>query len=265
MHWVRQPFVLPFCLLGIMALTLVVWRAFTTNKKKQALLNRQKAIIELSLQEKEILLKEIHHRVKNNLQLVSSLLSLQADYITDEQALDAVKESHNRVTSMALIHQNLYEENHLTSIPIKEYINKLCDNLFYSYTIHPGTIRLVKEIEPLFLDVEIVVPLGLILNELITNCLKYAFPNKQAGVIRLIVKKGDNKLHVCVYDNGVGLPANFSPDHTITFGYKMIRAFIQKMKGQLLVYNDEGTCVELILKYNKPVGYGRHQSTDHRG
>jgi two-component sensor histidine kinase len=249
----------------LMALAVVIWQAFAGNKKKQALLNRQKTIIEQSLQEKEILMKEIHHRVKNNLQLVSSLLSLQADYITDELALDAVKESRNRVTSMALIHQNLYEEDHFTSIPIQEYISKLCDNLFYSYNIHPGTIRLVKEIEPLLLDVEIVVPLGLILNELITNCLKYAFPNKQTGVIRIIVKKEGDKLHVCVYDNGAGLPAHFSPDHTATFGYKMIRAFTQKMKGHLHVYNDEGACVELILKYNKPVGYGRDQSIDHRG
>jgi tetratricopeptide (TPR) repeat protein len=119
------------------------YKAYMANRKKKEELNRKNAIIQKALSEKDVLMKEIHHRVKNNLQVVSSLLSLQSNYIKDEQALDAVNDSRNRVQSMALIHQNLYQENNLTGIDVQDYIGKLCDNLFASYNIHPGKIKLI--------------------------------------------------------------------------------------------------------------------------
>lgn len=236
-----------------LALAAVAYKAYTANKKKKELLNRQNQIIEKSLQEKEILLKEIHHRVKNNLQLVSSLLSLQTDYIKDEHALDAVKESRNRVHSMALIHQNLYQEDDLTGIKVEEYIGKLCDNLFNSYNIRPGKITLIRDIQPMHLDVEIVVPLGLMLNELITNCLKYAFP-KGEGTIKIMLGESNNRLKIFVYDDGVGLPPDINITESGTFGFKMIHAFIQKMKGEIKIYSEDGTKVELIVRnFKRPV------------
>ena len=180
-----------FILSTILFLGLAVgaYKAFANNKKKKELLNRQNIIIEKSLAEKEILLREIHHRVKNNLQIVSSLLSLQSNYIKDEQALGAVKDSRNRVQSMSLIHQNLYQEENLMGIDVNDYISKLADNLFQSYNIEPDKIKLIKEIEATNLDVDVVVPIGLILNELLTNCLKYAFKPGAEGAIKVIDRK----------------------------------------------------------------------------
>ena len=237
-----------------LALAALAYKAYTANRRKKELLNRQNVLIERSLREKEILLKEIHHRVKNNLQLISSLLSLQSDYIRDEHALDAVKESRNRVHSMALIHQDLYQEDDLTGIQVEEYIGKLCGNLFNSYNIRPGKIHLIREIQPMHLDVEIVVPLGLMLNELITNCLKYAFPIGQEGTIKIILEEANDKLRICVYDNGVGLPLDIDITESGTFGFKMIHAFIQKMKGEIRIYSEDGTKVELTIRnFKRPV------------
>ena len=239
-----------------LALAAVAYKAYTSNKKKKELLNEQKKQIESSLRDKEILLKEIHHRVKNNLQLVSSLLSLQTNYIKDEFALDAVKESRNRVYSMALIHQNFYQEDNLTGIAVDEYIGKLCDNLFQSYNIKPGSVRLIKEVESITLDVDIVVPLGLIINELITNCLKYAFPGNRDGTIKIILKETNEELRLSVYDNGIGFLKNPTNDDPDTFGFKMIQAFVQKMKGQLKIHNEDGARVEILLKDYKHNSHG---------
>jgi two-component sensor histidine kinase len=228
----RNYFILASILL--LALAVVAGIAFISNKKKK--------------EEKEVLLKEIHHRVKNNLQVVSSLLSLQSHYIKDVQALEAVRDSRNRVQSMALIHQNLYQEKDLTGIDIRDYISKLCDNLFHSYNIQAGKIQLLKELQPINLDVDVVVPLGLILNELITNSLKYAFPDGREGIIKIILKEEPDKLKVGVYDNGVGSAPMERLNEEHTFGYKMIRAFLQKLKGEMHVYSEGGTKVEIEIK-----------------
>jgi two-component system, sensor histidine kinase PdtaS len=231
-----------------LGLAMVAYRAFAGNKKKKELLNAQNKIIEKSLAEKEILLREIHHRVKNNLQIVSSLLSLQSNYIKDEQALDAVKESRNRVQSMSLIHQNLYQEDNLMGINVQQYIESLVENLFHSYNIQPDKIKLVKEIAPLNLDVDTVIPIGLILNELITNCLKYAFNNRKQGAIKVILKEVNQLLYLSVYDNGIGLPPNFVPDVKKSFGHKMINAFLQKLQGTIKMYSEDGTKVDIEIK-----------------
>ena len=231
-----------------LGMAVVAYKAFTGNKRKSEQLNIQNKIIETSLAEKEILLKEIHHRVKNNLQIVSSLLSLQSSYIKDEQALEAVKDSRNRVQSMSLIHQNLYQEDNLMEVDVKDYISKLADNLFQSYNIQPGKIKLVKEIQPISLDVDVVIPIGLILNELLTNCLKYAFPHPNEGAIKVILREEEGLLQLSVFDNGVGLPADFNPAIKKSFGHKMINAFLQKMKGEMRMYSEDGTKVDITIK-----------------
>ena len=225
----------------------VAYKAFANNKKKKEQLNAQNNLIEKSLAEKEILLREIHHRVKNNLQIVSSLLSLQSNYIKDEQALDAVKESRNRVQSMSLIHQNLYQEDNLTGIDVQHYIEQLTDNLFHSYNIQKESIKLVKEIDQINLDVDTVIPIGLILNELITNCLKYAFENTKDGTIKVILKEENNSLFLSVHDNGTGLPVGFEQGTKKSFGHKMITAFLQKLKGTMKMYTDGGTKVDIEI------------------
>lgn len=238
-----------FILLSVLLLGLaaVTYKAFVNNKKKKEQLNAQNIIIEKSLAEKEVLLREIHHRVKNNLQIVSSLLSLQSNFIKDEQALDAVNESRNRVQSMSLIHQNLYQDENLTGINVQHYIEALADNLFSSYNIHKDNIKLIKEIELINLDVDTVIPIGLILNELITNCLKYAFTNNGGGIIKVVLKKQNDILYLSVYDNGIGLPNDFKPGAKKSFGHKMIHAFLQKLNGTINMYNDGGTKVDIEI------------------
>ncbi|MBK8520645.1 MAG: hypothetical protein IPL54_07075 [Chitinophagaceae bacterium] len=237
-----------------LGMAVLAYRAFAANKKKKEQLAVQNSVIEKALKEKGFLMKEIHHRVKNNLQVISSLLKLQSHYIKDEQALEAVKDSRNRVQSMALIHQNLYQDDNLAVIDVNDYTSKLCDNLFQSYNIHPSKIKLIKEIEPINLDVDTLIPLGLILNELVTNSLKYGFPDGKAGAIKIELKESGNILTLKVYDNGAGLPADFETKYKTTFGYKMINAFIQKLKGEIKVFTDDGAKVEITLtNYKLPV------------
>lgn len=229
------------------AISLLAFKAYKNNQKKKNQLTYQNEIIEKSLHDKEILLKEIHHRVKNNLQLVSSLLSLQTNYIEDEKALDAVRESRNRVQSMALIHQNLYQDESLVNIEVKEYIENLCNYLFHSYNLHSDRITIEINVQPMQLDIDQLIPLGLILNELINNCLKYAFPDQMIGKIRVILLKENKFLKLGVFDNGIGIKDNQLHFEKNSFGHRMIMAFAKKMKAELKMFHEDGTKVELII------------------
>jgi two-component sensor histidine kinase len=144
--------------------------------------------LKASLNEKEILLREIHHRVKNNMQIISSLLNLQTEYVDDEEAVNVLKESQNRVRSMAIIHEKLYQSKDLTHINFVDYIQSLVLNLFYSYDIDNTQIKPILKIEDISLNIETAVPCGLIISELISNSLKYAFPNRMNGEIIVSLK-----------------------------------------------------------------------------
>jgi two-component system, sensor histidine kinase PdtaS len=218
------------------------------------LYNRQKrknSIIEKQSGELQTLMKEIHHRVKNNLQVVSSLLNLQSRYIKDEEAVEAVKDSRNRVLSMALIHQSLYQEDDLKAMNVEDYIEKLSGSLFASYNISPDKIKLIRDIEPLSLSLDVLVPVGLILNELITNSLKYAFPDERTGTVTIILKQEQNILKLRVYDDGKGIPDGFTADNKTSFGFKMIHSFLQKLKGEMHIYPDNGTKAEIDIHHYK--------------
>lgn len=153
----------------LFGLSVLAYKAYTVIKKTKNALADKNIIIEKALAEKEVLMKEIHHRVKNNLQVVSSLLNMQADYIKDQKAVDAIVESKNRVMSMALIHQNLYQHDNITGVNVKEYVEKLGQNLVTSYNSTNRRIALEIAVQPMVVDVDTLIPLGLILNELITN------------------------------------------------------------------------------------------------
>jgi two-component sensor histidine kinase/tetratricopeptide (TPR) repeat protein len=211
---------------------------------------RKNAIIVKQADDMQVLMKEIHHRVKNNLQVISSLLDLQALSIKHDQAAEAVKEGRNRVQSMALIHQNLYNEGNIKGIKVQHYIETLAQGLFHSYNIKTRSVHLTTDIDDLNLDVDTVIPIGLILNELITNSLKYAFRDKEYGEIWVTLKKAGDNLVLKVRDNGDGFPPDASMQPETTFGIKLIRAFAQKLKARLSIYNDNGACVEMqIARY----------------
>jgi two-component sensor histidine kinase/Tfp pilus assembly protein PilF len=208
-------------------------------------LRAQKVLTEAALADRETLLREIHHRVKNNLQVVSSLLSIQGREIEDDQARRAVNESRNRVHSMALIHQFLYGEEHLNTIDMIDYVEQLSKSLLSTYQVDQSQISIQNEIQAMRLDVDTAIPVGLILNELITNALKYAFPEGRAGVIKLRLFEAQNQLVLQVADNGVGANANDVKPKSSSFGMKLLNAFKAKLQADFDIENQNG----LIITY----------------
>lgn len=238
-------------LLGGLLLLLGGFTVFQLRKRNKKIAE-QNAIIGKALNEKDLLLREIHHRVKNNLQLISSLLTLQGRSIDDKAAIQAINEGKSRVRSMALIHQDLYNKENLTSIGVKEYLEKLTKELFATYRIDDDLISLDLDIDQIELDVDTLVPLGLIINELITNSLKYAFPDNRRGQMLVAIKKSDNKLLLRVSDDGIGF--NIENVRSNSFGATLISALTDQLDGTIKVDSINGTTTEIIFKdYNTKV------------
>ncbi len=224
----------------------IIYRNNIKVRNKNTIINKQKDEIDRSLAEKEVLLKEIHHRVKNNLQTISSLLNLQSQYL-DKSAQAAVEEGRNRVKSMALIHQRLYQGTDLTSIQFSDYVKQLAENLFSTYHVGENKISLSLDIDPIGLDIDTAIPLGLILNELITNALKHAFPNNQEGNITVSLKEVDQKLLLTISDNGIGIQKNA----TESFGTTLINALTNRLQGTINQRTDPGTEIKIEIKNYK--------------
>lgn len=236
---------------GILGISGIVFQLFRNAKAKKRIndqLLQKNQIITKTLKEKELLMKEIHHRVKNNLQVVSSLLGLQSEYIQDESALSAINDGRNRVRSMALIHQDLYKDNNLTGIHIKSYFEKLINGLFDSYNIDQDRIQLAFQVQDLNLDVDTVIPLGLITNELVSNALKHAFKNKATGTVQVLLNEEEGNLKLVVKDDGEGIDPSTLNENISSFGYQMIFAFKEKLNADLDIINDEGTTVSLKIQ-----------------
>jgi len=197
--------------------------------------------IKASLREKEMLLMEIHHRVKNNLQIISSLLNLQSGYIDDPEVLRMFKESQNRVKSMALIHERLYQSADLSNVDFGGYIKKLVNSLVRSYSAY-GPVRVSYDMDESALGIDDAVPCGLIINELITNALKYAFPDSKGGEITVAFKiLQSGKTFLMVKDNGTGFPADFNIDESESLGMKLITTLVQQLEGTIDIERVGGT------------------------
>lgn len=237
--------------LGLGIISFLLFKSLKSKRKSEQLLSDKNEIISSSLAEKELLLKEIHHRVKNNLQVVSSLLSLQSEYISDDSALSAINEGRNRVRSMALIHQNLYSEDNLTGINVKNYLEKLIEGLFDSYNINPENINLVMDITDIDIDVDTLVPLGLIANELVSNALKHAFKDRDRGTIWVSLSDNDKEMNLTVRDDGRGIDPNINLKESESFGYQMIDAFKEKLDAQLIIEAEGGANIQLVLPKSK--------------
>jgi len=200
-----------------------------------------------SLEEKEVLLREIHHRVKNNMQIISSLLNLQIQYVENSEAENILKESQGRVKSMAMVHEKLYQSPHFNNINFKEYLKKLVSDIFYSYGIKTGTIEYVLNIENINIAVETAIPLGLIINELVTNSLKYAFP-KCEGTIKIELKQSKEGLELIVADNGIGLPKKINIYNTPTLGLQLVNNLVNQIDGQIELDRNNGTSFKINFK-----------------
>jgi len=206
-------------------------------------------LIRSSLNEKNILLQEIHHRVKNNMQIISSLLNLQTKYVNDEEAVNILKESQNRVRSMAIIHEKLYQSKDLSQINFVDYIQSLVSNLFYSYNAKKTNIKPIFEVENLSLNIDTAVPCGLIISELVSNSLKYAFPNGMSGEILVSLKCIDNKYQLIIKDNGVGMPAEIDLNNLDTLGLLLVSNLTEQLDGEITINRENGT--EFIIRFKE--------------
>jgi two-component system, sensor histidine kinase PdtaS len=203
------------------------------------------------LKEKDWLVKEIHHRVKNNLQMVISLLNAQSDFLSNPSALDAIRESRERMQAIAIIHQKLYQAENSTKTNMRSYINELVENIRNSI---PDSKRIYFNVDVADIDLDISqsVPLGLILNEAITNVIKYAYPENQKGDINISLQyKGIEKFQLRIADHGKGFPPGINADHSNSLGLQLIRLFSEQLEGELLFINNHG--LEIILNFNSIV------------
>jgi len=220
---------------------------------KKEISNRKQAEkqIKASLKEKEVLLKEIHHRVKNNLQTIVSLLNLQSRYIEDKQALDVFKSSQERVRAMALIHEKLYESSDLSKIDFREYIQSLITSLLDSHYLNPGQIKLNMHVEDIELDIGRAIPLGLIISELVSNSLRHAFPYNKKGELQINLKASEIEEYdytLIVGDNGIGLPEDLDIKNSNTLGMVLINALTKQLRGALDINRKEGTTFTINFK-----------------
>ena len=204
--------------------------------------------------EKEILLQEIHHRVKNNLQIITSLLRMQSRAVQDPALSEALRECQNRVASMALIHDKLYRARDLARVSFGEYVRDLTNNILTSYALPARSVRVRLDIDDLSLSLDCAVPCGLILNELMSNCLKHAFPVGHSGTVYIgLHAEGEEELCLVVRDDGVGLPADVDLGRTSSLGWRLIRALVEQLGGVVRCQTTGGTSVEIrFARQNAP-------------
>ncbi|GEM_PF-7057133 len=205
--------------------------------------------IKASLREKEVLLREIHHRVKNNMQIISSLLRLQSEYIDEKRYIDMFKESQNRIMSMSLIHEKLYISRDLAKIDLNEYIRDIVNGLFQSYESNAGNITSSINVNDISLGIDSAIPCGLIINELVTNSIKYAFPDGRKGEIKITFRSLNvNEIELIVSDNGVGIAENLDFRKTKSFGLHLVIILVEnQLQGEISLNQSAGT--EFHIKF----------------
>lgn len=211
--------------------------------------------IKKDLEEKIVMLMEIHHRVKNNMQVISSMLKMQSGYIRDEQDRQLFKDSLNRVKSMALIHEKLYQTKDLANIDFSEYVRSLAMHLFSTFGLDTYVVKLNTNIKDVFLDINTAIPCGLIINELISNSLKYAFLEGKEGIITINLagkKSTENKKEkiytLVVSDNGVGFPADVDFRNTESLGLQLVNTLVDQLHGDIKLYRRGGTSFKIVFK-----------------
>lgn len=202
-----------------------------------------------ALKEKEVLLQEVHHRVKNNLQVISSILNLQSGYVTDPHTLEILRESQQRIKSMSFIHETLYRTSDFSNINFSDYLRSLVVNLIQSYRLQDTTISFNPEIDEVSLNIDQAIPCGLMVNEMISNALKYAFIGRKKGTITVKLKMVDGQVSLVVADDGVGLPKDFQYEKTDSLGVQLIYTLIEQLDGRIEVEGDKGT--QFLITFGK--------------
>ena len=200
-----------------------------------------------SLREKEVLLKEIHHRVKNNLQVVQSLMKMSARRLPDCDARAAIESTVERVHAMSMVHEKLYQMSDLSALPLGDYLSDIFGSSIQAYSLAPSQIRLELDVEKILLPLDKAVPFALLSNELLSNCFKHGFPNERRGTISVSVHRVDGAVHMAVEDDGVGLPADFDVSKTNSMGLKLAVSLAHQLGGRLGFFSENGCRVEAIL------------------
>jgi PAS domain S-box-containing protein len=212
---------------------------------------QMESLVKKSLEEKDLLLKEIHHRVKNNLQIISSLLNLQKNYVSSAECRNVLDESQNRVQSMALIHEKLYQTENLTQIDFEEYIRDLSTFLFRSYGVNPDKVKLTVYSKA-SLNIDTAIPCGLIVSELVSNALKYAFAQRETGEIAIETKQTNGLFELNVRDNGIGFPEHLDISNTQSLGMRLVNTLAKQLKGQIEMKRSPGTSFLISFPCNSP-------------
>jgi two-component sensor histidine kinase len=206
--------------------------------------------IKASLREKEVLLQEVHHRVKNNMQIISSLLRLQSRKIKGKRALQAFESSYNRVKSMVLIHERLYQSRDFARVDFAEYVHGLTNHLFSLFHIGPETVKLDINIKDISLDLNTAIPCGLIVNELVSNSLKHAFPDDRKGKVKIVMKSlNTNEIELTASDNGIGIPEDLDFRETESLGLHLVSILAEdQLRGKIKLDKTKGTRFEIKFK-----------------
>ena len=245
---VRAPLGQPDYFLGVME---------DISDRKAALYEREQAQAKLkaSLYEKEVLLKEIHHRVKNNLYIISNLLDLQSETLEDEASKQLFADSQNRLQTMALIHEQLYKSTDLATVDFTNYVRNLVNNLYYSYDNTNGKIEIAIDADSLLLNLETAIPCGLLINELITNSFKYAFPESRSGTIAIQINCDRHEnINLIVRDDGIGIPENLDWQNTSSLGLRLVNILAEQLEADIALDRQNGTSFHLVfreLKYQE--------------
>lgn len=206
--------------------------------------------IKASLKEKELLLKEIHERVNDNMQIISSILMLQERHIKDESDLSIFRETWNRIKIMATIYEKMYQSENLAKIDFSSYTKSLISDLYSTYDINPNTIKLKKNIKNVYLDVSTAIPCGLIINELVSNSLKYGFPRGKKGEITINFSSKNNEYKLTVGDNGKGIPKYLDFRKSESLGLQLVRLLCKKLKGSIELDRSSGTVFKILFRTN---------------
>jgi two-component sensor histidine kinase len=208
-----------------------------------------------SVDEKDVLLKEIHHRVKNNLLVVSSILELQKDAYEDPRLSQAIDLSQGRIKSMSMIHESLYQSNNLSSVDFSTYLDTLSDDLLHAYSVKNANIRIIKNLDSLALNIETATPLGLIVNELITNSLKHAFDPEAPGILEIkLCRQDDDSFSLCISDNGKATHQESDFSESAGLGWKLIRLLASQLDASIVIQPNDGltVCIQASqLNYRK--------------
>jgi len=226
--------------------------AYRFNKRKNSLLKERNSAVEENLHQKETMIGEIHHRIKNNLQLITSIFDLQARTLKDEEAIKAIQDSINRVKAMAIIHQKLYQQSDIYGINMKEYLEDLTEGIVQTFNTVDQEITLNTDIEEVILHIDSSIPIGLIITEIITNSMKYAYPNQKTGMIHISLHEKENKLLLAVGDNGVGMHNAPSTETSTNFGTKMIKSLARQLRAEWTIATENGTKYSFeIIKFKR--------------